>query len=105
MTTGSLDWPRDKIAAFCLRWQVSELAVFGSALRGELRPDSDVDLLITFLPTATWGLLDHVQMKQELTGILGREVDLVTRRGVERSHNPVRRKAILSSAESVYVAR
>lgn len=105
MKVGSLDLPQDRIAAFCKRWQVRELSMFGSALRGELRPDSDIDLLIAFQPEATWGLLDHAQMTQELTDILGREVDLVSRRGVERSHNIIRRRAILNSAEPVYVAR
>ena len=100
----SFDLPRDRIAAFCQVWKVSEFSVFGSALRKDFRPDSDIDVLITFLPDARWSLLDHVQMQQELEAILGREVDLVSRRGVERSHNPVRRQAILDGAEPIYVA-
>jgi len=105
MKSRSLDLPTDKIAAFCRTWKVSEFSVFGSALRGDFRRDSDIDVLIAFLPDAEWSLLDHAQMQQELETILGRAVDLVSRRGVERSHNPIRRQAILSSAESVYVAR
>ena len=100
-----LDLPTDQIAAFCQAWKVSEFSVFGSALREDFRSNSDIDVLIAFLPDAGWGLLDHVQMQQELETILGREVDLVSRRGVERSHNPIRRHAILDGAEPVYVAR
>ena len=105
MERPSLKLPEDQIAAFCQAWKVSEFSVFGSALREEFRPDSDIDVLIAFLPNAGWSLLDHVQMQQELETILGREVDLVSRRGVERSHNPIRRQAILDGAEPVYVAR
>jgi predicted nucleotidyltransferase len=101
----SLDALNEQIAAFCRRWKVSEFSLFGSALREDFRSDSDVDVLIAFLPDAGWSLLDHAQMKQELEIILGREVDLISRRGVERSHNPIRRQAILSSAEPIYVAR
>jgi uncharacterized protein len=105
MKCPSLDLPTDQIAAFCQIWKVSEFSIFGSALSGEFGPDSDVDVLIAFLPDARWSLLDHVQMQQELETILGREVDLVSRRGVERSSNAIRRQAILDSAEPVYVAR
>jgi uncharacterized protein len=100
-----LNLPIDRIAAFCRTWKVSEFSVFGSALRKDYRPDSDIDVLIAFQPDAEWSLLDHVQMQQELEAILGRNVDLVSRRGVERSHNPIRRQAILDGAEPVYVAR
>ncbi len=96
---------REQLAAFCRRWQVSELAVFGSALRDDFRPESDIDMLVAFLPGATWTLLDHAQMQQELAAMFGRPVDLITRRAVERSHNPIRRRAILSTAEPIYVAR
>jgi predicted nucleotidyltransferase len=104
MQLHSLDLPGDKIAAFCQRWKVSELSIFGSALRDDFRPDSDIDVLISFLPGATWSLLDHVQMEQELEAIVGRSVDLITRRSVERSHNPSLRAAILDSAEPIYIA-
>ena len=100
----SLDSLTEEIAIFCRHWKVSEFSLFGSALREDFRSDSDVDVLVAFLPDAGWGLLDHAQMKQELETILGREVDLVSRRGVERSHNPIRRQAILGSAEPVYFA-
>jgi len=79
--------------------------VFGSALRSDFRPDSDLDLLVTFAPEAQWSLLDHAAMQDELTELVGRKVDLVSRRAIERSENWIRRDAILSTAEVVDVAR
>jgi predicted nucleotidyltransferase len=96
---------RDKIATFCQRWKIAELALFGSVLRDDFGPESDVDVLVGFAPNAEWSLWDHVAMEEELSGLLGRQVDLVTRRSVERSENWIRRKAILSSAEPLYAVR
>lgn len=96
--------PKDKIIDFCGRWKIIEFSLFGSVLRDDFRPDSDVDVLVTFAPDAGWTLLDHVEMQEELKGILGRNVDLVSRRGIERSRNKFRRKAILESAEVFYAA-
>lgn len=95
-------FPLDEIARFCRRWRIQELAVFGSALREDFRPESDIDLIVTFEDGADWSLLDHIKMQEELRGILGREVDLVTKRAVERSHNWVRRKEILRTATIIY---
>jgi hypothetical protein len=97
--------PREKIAEFCRRWKITELAMFGSVLRDDFRPDSDLDVLVTFAPDAEWGLWDHLTMQEELSAILGRKVDLVSRRAIERSRNWIRRKAILEAAEPFYVAR
>src|SRR3972149_11069929 len=97
--------PRDKIAEFCGRWKITELSLFGSVLRDDFRPDSDVDILVTFTPDAEWGLFDHVHMEDELSAMLGRKVDLVSRRAIERSANWIRRKAILRTAEPCYVER
>ena len=96
---------REKIAEFCRRWKITEFALFGSVLRDDFRPDSDVDVLVTFAPDAEWSLFDDVDMEEALSAIFGRKVDLVSRRAVERSDNWIRRKAILSTAEPVYVAR
>ncbi len=93
------------LSTFCRRWKIAELAVFGSALRSDFRPDSDVDLLVTFSPEADCSLLDHVTMETELSEIVGRRIDLVSRRTVERSDNWIRREAILQSAEPFFVAR
>lgn len=100
-----LDLERPEVASFCRRWKVRELAAFGSVLREDFRPESDVDLLVTFEPDANWGLLDQATMENELAELLGRKVDLVSRRAVEQSTNWIRRKAILESAEIVHVAR
>jgi uncharacterized protein len=96
--------PIAEIRDLCRRWKVRELALFGSALGERFRPESDIDLLVTFEAGAQWSLFDHVRMQQELSALLGREVDLVSRRAVEASPNPVRRKAILDSASPLYAA-
>ncbi len=94
--------PQEKIAAFCERWQVAKLALFGSALRDDFGPESDVDVLVEFDEAARHTLFDMDRMEEELRDIFGRDVDLVSWRAVERSHNYLRRKAILQSAELVY---
>lgn len=63
--------PTERLAEFCRRWKITELRVFGSALREDFRPDSDLDLLVRFAPDADWNLLDHVAMEEELTSIIG----------------------------------
>ena len=92
------------LSEFCSRWKIAELSLFGSVLRGEQRPDSDLDLLQRFTPDAQWSLLDHVRMQEELSALCGRKVDLVSRRAIERSDNWIRRRAILESAEVLYAA-
>ena len=91
--------PTQRLAEFCHRWKIAELRVFGSALREDFRRDSDLDLLVTFAPDADPSLLDHVAMEEELSDIVGRKVDLVSQRAIERSSNWIRRKAILDNAE------
>ena len=93
-----IDIPRDEIAAFCKRWQVTELALFGSVLRDDFGPESDVDVLARLEEEARHTLFDLDRMEEELTTIFGRKVDLVSWRGVEQSQNYIRRKAILESA-------
>lgn len=95
----------EQITEFCRRWEITELALFGSVLRDDFRPDSDVDVLVTFAPSADWSLLDHVRMEQELAALLGREVNLVSRRAIDRSQNWMRRREILRTAQVVYAAR
>lgn len=91
-----------RIEDFCRANGIARLELFGSALRPDFRPDSDVDLLVTFAPGRTPGLIRFASMELELAAMFGRRVDLVTRSSVERSRNPVRRAAILESAETVY---
>ncbi|MDE0145335.1 MAG: nucleotidyltransferase family protein [Nitrospira sp.] len=99
-----IDIPHDKIASFCKRWQVTELALFGSVLRDDFGPDSDVDVLARFEEEARHTLFDLDRMEEELTTVFRRKVDLVSWQGVEQSHNYIRRKAILESAETIYAA-
>ncbi len=99
-----IDLPMSAIADFCERWKIREFAVFGSVLRDDFRPDSDIDVLATFEPAAAWSLFDHVDMQNELGRLLGRRVDLLTRAGVERSRNPERRREILESARVIHAA-
>ena len=96
--------PKAQIAEFCKRWSVSEFAIFGSALRGDFRSDSDIDILVSFAPQAHVTLFDMARMQDELKAIFGREVDLISKRGVENSRNYLRRKAILESAQVIHVA-
>jgi predicted nucleotidyltransferase len=95
---------RDKIAEFCRRWKITELALFGSVLRDDFRPDSDIDVLVTFAPDSTRRFYDLIDMKEELESMLARKVDLVEKRLVESSENYIRRRHILSHAETIYVA-
>lgn len=102
MSSALISIPRDKIASFCRRWKAKELAMFGSALRDDFSPDSDLDLLISFAPDAEWGLLEHVQMQHELQELLQRNVDLVSKRAIEQSGNWMRRKEILGTARVIF---
>ncbi|SRR5579883_917612 len=96
--------PRDRLLDFCHRWQVIELALFGSILRDDFRPDSDIDFLVTFAPTAHWGLLAHVRMERELSQILDRPVDLIEKAAIQESPNWLRRNEILQTAQIIYAA-
>ena len=97
--------PKTKLAAFCKRWNVSEFALFGSVLRADFGPNSDVDVLVSFEPQTRVTLFDMAQMQIELKSIFKRDVDLVSRRGVERSRNYLRRTQILDSAQVIHVSR
>jgi uncharacterized protein len=93
---------REDLIRFCRRWQVRELALFGSALRPDFRPESDVDVLISFHERANWGLFDHVQMQLDLEGIFKRKVGLVTRRALEQTQNGLLREQILKTAKVIF---
>ncbi len=90
------------IAAFCRKWLIDEFALFGSAVRDDFNQDSDIDILVTFSPKAKWTLFDHVDMQDELKALFGRDVDLVSRKGIERSQNHIRRREIIDSARVIY---
>ena len=93
--------PRKKIAEFCKRWSITEFSLFGSVLRDDFRPDSDVDVLVTIDPKAHIGLFEIAQMQIELEKIFKRPVDLVEKEGL---CNPYRRREILSTAQVIYAA-
>ena len=99
----SLNIPQDRLAESCRANGIASLAIFGSALRNDFGPASDVDLLVEFAPGCTPGLR-FVDIADELSDLLGRPVDVVTRSAVERSRNVIRRKPILDAAEVVYMA-
>ncbi len=98
----AIELPEKALTEFCRRWKVRELAVFGSALRDDFRPDSDVDFLVNFADDARWSLWDVITAEEELADILGRPVDLVERSTVEQSENWIRRNDILRTARVVY---
>ena len=93
--------PRDEIAAFCRRWKVTEFALFGSAVRDDFGPDSDVDVLVRFEADAGWSLFDLVTIQDDLADVFGRKVHLVEAEGLR---NPFRRDEILRTREVVYAS-
>lgn len=94
----------EELSAFCQRWQVSELALFGSILRDDFHSGSDIDILVSYQPTAKRGLLEKIRMQEELSSLLHRDVDLVSKKAIAQSQNWLRRKNILDAAEVIYVA-
>jgi hypothetical protein len=101
MTLSKVEVLEDAIATFCQRWKVTELALFCSILRDDFRPDSDVDVLVSFAPDEKWSLWDIIAMKEELEKLFGREVDLVQK---DCLRNPFRRYEILSTKQVIYAA-
>jgi predicted nucleotidyltransferase len=97
----NLEVPLDKIEAFCRRWKIKEFALFGSVLREDFRPDSDIDVLVSFEPDGGITFDNRVEMLDELAEIFGREVDLVEKGTIR---NPFPRHDILTTKEVVYAA-
>lgn len=91
--------PRKEIVEFCKRWNINEFSLFGSALRDDFRPDSDVDVLVSIDPEAHIGLFEIIDMKLELEEMFKRPVDLVEKEGLR---NPYRRREILRTAQVIY---
>jgi uncharacterized protein len=100
MSAGIASLDPEKLAEVCSRYEVRELSIFGSAVRGTLRPDSDIDLLVVFAPGAKIGLIRFGQLQEELSALIGRPVDLVPKDGLK----PLIRDEILSAAQLVYAA-
>lgn len=91
----------DQIKAFCAKWMVKEFALFGSVLRDDFGPDSDVDVLVTLEDDAPWSLWEWVDMIEELKQMFGRDVDLVEKTAIR---NPFRRRNIMNSHKVLYAA-
>ena len=100
--TIAIDLPMEKIVEFCARWKVTEFAFFGSVLRDDFRPDSDIDIMVCFHPDAHPKFSTLDQMEAELKTLFDRDIDLITRQGIETSRNYLRRHEILSSAQVIY---
>ncbi|MGD0090870.1 MAG: nucleotidyltransferase domain-containing protein [Planctomycetota bacterium] len=96
-----IEVPEEKLVDFCRRNYIRWLAFFGSVLRDDFRPDSDVDLLVTFASDAQWSLYDWTDMIGELREIFGRDVDLLSPQALR---NPFRRHEILKAREILYAA-
>jgi predicted nucleotidyltransferase len=99
--SSSLSIDRDRINDFCRLWNITEFALFGSILRADFGPNSDVDVLVTFAPNVPWSLWDLSTMRAELESIFGREVDLVEKKALR---NPYRRQAILADHQVLYAS-
>lgn len=95
-----IDIPKRELSDFCQRYQVKQLALFGSVLNDNFREDSDVDVLVAFQPNARIGFLTFSRMQRELTALLKRPVDLVPMDGLK----PVIRSSVLSNIEEIYAA-
>ena len=101
MNEGQITIPAEAVAAFCRKWKIEELAIFGSVLRRDFRPDSDVDVLVDFAKEHGWSLYDIVDMEDELKQMFGRKIDLVMKGGLK---NPIRRRQILETRQVLYAA-
>jgi predicted nucleotidyltransferase len=97
----NIEVPRERIEEFCRKWRITEFALFGSILTDEFRPDSDVDVLVTFASDFRPRLRNWLDMEDELTAMLGRKVDLVEKKAVE---NPFIRHHILHHHLVLYAA-
>ena len=91
-----------QVEAFCRKWGVDEFALFGSAVRDDFGPDSDVDVLVRLRPGAAPGWQDWLAMEAELQALVGRDVDLVD---ADRIRNPFRRRSILGTKKVIYDRR
>jgi len=104
MRIGDTEVPDDDLGAMCRKWRICRLELFGSAQTGRLGHESDIDLLAEFEPGEEWSLMDLARAQEEFSQLLGRKVDLVDRKNLERSANHIRRDAILASTEVLYAA-
>jgi predicted nucleotidyltransferase len=94
---------QENLADFCQRWNVTEVALFGSVLKDDFRPDNVIEVLVTFNEAARWSHFDLINMQNELEQIFSQKVELVERSALDKSQNAIRRKHILSNTEVIYV--
>ena len=102
MVASQIHIPTNEIEAFCEKWEVKTLELFGSALREDFSKASDIDIMVSFQDAASPSLFDIIDMKEELEAIFRRPVDILSRKAVEKSKNPYRKEEILSSAKVIY---
>jgi len=104
MTVNNINIPDNKLRSICRKYSIKELSLFGSALRSDFNPDSDIDFLIEFNKNAGISLFDLVDLKEELELLLKREVDILSKKSIEKSRNYIRKKAILENYQVIYAA-
>lgn len=96
--------PMDRIADFCRRWKITEFALFGSVLRDDFGPSSDIDVLVALAPDSALGLFAFARMERELATVFGRPVDIALKRAILRKPDDPSHRAILTSARVLYAA-
>ena len=100
-----IDWDVAAITKLCQQWQIKELALFGSVLRDDFNPRSDIDVLISFTENAKITFFDLDKIEQQLSDIFHRPVDVVTKKAIEQSHNWIRKRNILERSQVIYEQR
>jgi predicted nucleotidyltransferase len=104
MTENIIKINSEKISEICQRYKISELAIFGSVLRGDYNNESDIDLLVEFIPNSGITLFNLVDIKEEFEKLFGREVDIVSKNAIKNSKNYIRKKAILDNYKVIYIS-
>jgi predicted nucleotidyltransferase len=104
MVRHGIELDSDALKAFCRKWKIKELAVFGSYLNDTFRPDSDVDFLAEFEADEEWDLIDELRMRDELERIVGRRVDLMCRQALETGGNALFQREVLNTAKRIYAS-
>jgi len=99
MYKAQIDYDRQHLIDFCQKWKIIRLAFFGSVLRDDFNPNSDVDIMVAFDPDSKWSLLDVIEMKHELEDIFKRDVDILEEGTIR---NPIKRRCIYENLEVIY---
>lgn len=99
MATIHMDIDRSRIVEFCKKWKITRMAFFGSILRDDFRPDSDVDVLVKYAPDIDWSSYDYFAMLEEIKALFARPVDVVEEGTIR---NPIKRRCIYENVEVIY---